>query len=267
MTMKKECYTAEFKEVYDYCIDNDLYLGEGNPNARILIIGKECAIAGSIYEKKEKDALDENLKKWKSIIENPFCIDLIKSELKKQDIKYTNVYYPLFPHLGQKYLQRRKRKDGSYIGDKGTAPTWYFYQKLVDIIMGNFEKKKENYIDFHLNSFHSELSQIPSAMSNTSPKELVKNSIKKRSELFRKAFFRQFPIVILAAAHYPRDYSFNIQEIFDVKYEGQEKKENWINIHSQKTGTPRILLHTRQLSMISNDYIGEIAELCKQFYK
>ena len=263
--MKKECYTAEFKEVYDYCINNSLYLGEGNPNARILIIGKECAIAGSNPEEKEKKVLEENLKKWESILENPFCIDSIKSELKKQDIEnYTNDYYPLFPHLGQKYLQRRKHKDGSYIGDKGTAATWYFYQKLVDKIMGNPEKGKEDYIDFHLNCFHSELSQIPSPMSNSSPKELVKNSIKKRSELFRKAFFQQFPVIILAAAHYPRDYSFNIQEIFDVKC---EKQENWINIHSQKTGTRRILLHTRQLSMISNDYINNIAELCKPFYK
>ena len=169
MEKKNEKYTPEFEQVLEYCEKNCLFVGEGNPNGKILIVGKECAIKGFDFNDKEKAVAENNFKSWKQIIENAFCIEKITEELKKKELKYTNDYYPLFPHLGQKCLQRRKE---GIIGRDGTSPTWYFYQKLVDKIIGNPSKGNDNYIDFHTNCFHTELSQIPLSMSKQLPKDL-----------------------------------------------------------------------------------------------
>jgi len=42
--LNKINYTSHFKEVLNLCKQNKLFLGLGNPNAKILIIGKEAAI-------------------------------------------------------------------------------------------------------------------------------------------------------------------------------------------------------------------------------
>ncbi|MCC8089627.1 MAG: hypothetical protein LIO79_10300 [Rikenellaceae bacterium] len=56
---------------YQYCKDNGLYLGTGNPNAKILIVGKECAKSGEnesitleLLKKWESELVDENLAGW-----------------------------------------------------------------------------------------------------------------------------------------------------------------------------------------------------------
>ena len=40
-------YTQAFKEVVVYCKANNLFVGYGNPNCKVLIIGKEAAHIGN----------------------------------------------------------------------------------------------------------------------------------------------------------------------------------------------------------------------------
>jgi hypothetical protein len=98
-------------------------------------------------------------------------------------------------------------------------------------------------------------------------KNLRRESVAKRSELFRQPFFCQFPVIILATGHYPRDNNFDITEVFDVDYIAQKEVGNsWVNIHREKSGDPRILLHVRQLSVgISTEFIAELANIVKEF--
>lgn len=41
MKADKTIYSAEFKQALDYCKEHKLFLGFGNLNAKILILGKE----------------------------------------------------------------------------------------------------------------------------------------------------------------------------------------------------------------------------------
>lgn len=62
--MKKINYTSQFKEVLNQCKQNELFLGLGNPNAKILIIGKEAAIDKENNLKYCELKVEKNLKDW-----------------------------------------------------------------------------------------------------------------------------------------------------------------------------------------------------------
>ena len=276
-------FLPEFYRALTYCIDNQLYLGEGNPNAGILIVGKECAIGdaefgreiGSEYGTgnddaqryilKEKAVAGLNLDGWNRILREGVGTEQIEAQIG-QKAAYSNRYYPLFPHLGQKYQQRRK---GGAIGDEGTSPTWYFYQKLADKILGHPIRSRDDLIDFHLGCFHTEMNQIPLPMSGLLPGKLDylrAGAIEKRKALFRQPFFRRFPVVILAVGHYPRNYSFDIEEIFDVDFRASNRNgSDWWNLHYNRSGSPRMLIHTRQFSMVSDAFVEGTADLCRRF--
>ena len=82
--MKKKFYNDEFSEVMVYCRKENLFLGEGTPNADILIIGKECGL-NSEKRKDLKVVEDkgnkEQIKEW--ILEN--SQEEAKSNLKRLD--------------------------------------------------------------------------------------------------------------------------------------------------------------------------------------
>lgn len=292
---QEDSYKESFRNLVE-SVPEYTYLGEGNPNSDILIIGKECAISDSEFERKivtkevsdiyrlsgiedeqkykrkEKAIAEFNLSRWRELVKNNIPEKEIIKRLEDKvgwSEENNRKYYPFFPHLGQRYQQRKTRKDGRIISEHGTSATWYFYQSLVDEIMNNPRKDPECLIDFHLNSFHTEMSQIPLPMSNhlkANLKHLRKESIKERSKLFQHPFFRQFPVIILAAGHYPRENDFNIEEVFDVNYQCNINLANsWGNIHHQRSGSPRILIHTRQFSMLSSNFIVEMTEVVKEF--
>jgi hypothetical protein len=77
-------------------------------------------------------------------------------------------------------------------------------------------------------------------------------SIKDREKLFALNFFRNFEIILLASGHYHRDFDFNIEKAFAVKWTGKTNvisKGNWYNLHYDNLQNPkRILIHTRQFS-------------------
>lgn len=125
-------------------------------------------------------------------------------------------------------------------------------------------------------SFITELSQIHLPYSNTADEELKTariNSIDQRKELFKKDFFQNFPIVIMACGHYPtKEFNFDIEDIFDVDWNKETivlSKGNYYNIHTGKckNGKDKILIHTRQVTLgVTNQLLSNISEICKSYY-
>ncbi|GHU67810.1 hypothetical protein FACS189413_03310 [Bacteroidia bacterium] len=247
MEIRKEDYTPEFEDVLEHCKKHNLFLGEGNPNAQILLIGKEVGgnKPNSLEEIKQLSDRDveRNLKDW----QDGYNLEKIKADIFKNS----------------------------------KNPTWNNYQKLVSkILNSNLDK-----YDFLNHCFMTELSQIHLPNSNYLKEKgwekegnnIRQKNITERESLFSMTFFRSFPIIIMACGHYPRDFGFDIQYVFDV--ECKEKvlvrtervKNRWYNIHIQNNGNSRILIHTRQFSTQRESsetlypLINTIAEKCRSF--
>ena len=271
-----------FKElIRDNIRDNDKaeFIGYGNPDADILIIGKECAIdpkhdPDNIYDL----SITKNGKQWLSIIndtnkQNPDNVPSWFSECPREE-----KFSPLFPFKGQLFTQEKKRKNMRTNTTKkrdenhGTNTTWYNYQKLIDKIRAidsnHPDRTKNDEIDFLKYCFITEFSGICSLYSKKSPE--ATESIKNRTtNLLNHLFFKSFPIIIIACGHYVRQYKdiIDLQKLFEVKWDERtiEVENNWYNLHK---GNNKILIHTNQLSMnISNQLLDEIAKECQPLFK
>src|SRR5690606_26067991 len=142
----------------------------------------------------------------------------------------------------------------------GTSNTYLHYQKVYQNVFLNGEK--QSHINFQKECFITELNDVPSGRSYNFPKlkELREESINTRKKLFNKSFFKSFPVVIIASGHYPRDYNFDIENIFEVDYIGKPivVGNSWYNLHYSKD-KQRLVIHTRQLSTsVPNDLINAL---------
>lgn len=249
-------YSQSFNDIVNdgkYC-----YLGHGNPNAKILIIGKEPRIDTndpSKEEQLERDILN-NRKQWLNNLND----DTISYDTLKYSANAHENYNPLYPYKGQQ-CQVRTEKDGKVRGDAGTARTWFVYQILFDYIAygESYRKDKNALIDFHKYVFSSDFSNKAATYSRNTDKTLTQQSIENRNEMFKHKFFQQFPIVIVAAGHYPKNYNIDLEKIFNVK-EGYDKD----NVHFNSDRT-KILIHTRQLSQFSYTLLKSISQIVREF--
>lgn len=239
-------YRKEFIELIDSLKnendENLCFVGLGNPNSKILIIGKEC----SFDKKKEQYSFlnkmenQDNLQQWIYNIENGIDLETLPCWENNP-----NLYNPLYPYKGQFNKVIRNNNDG-------TSRTWVQYQKLIDRIL---QKDKPEKIDFHKYAFITELSNIP--MTSSRKTQETKESINIRCQkLLSHDFFKTFPFVIVHCGHYIKDYKINLEETFNQSYQRTDDDGEWINVH--KNGD-RILLHTRHLSMCSDRLIERIA--------
>ncbi len=114
----------------------------------------------------------------------------------------------------------------------------------------------------------TELNHITANYSHEVDEKLRRESINSRKELFKDPFFQSFPIVIVAAGHYPQKYEVDIERLFKVKWVGYtiKKRDKFINIH-KGVNSPKLLIHTNQFSYINNEQLNEIAKLCREFIK
>jgi hypothetical protein len=108
-------YTNYFKEIARTAKDEGIYIGMGNPNGKILVIGKELAID----EEKEKHVSDKTLKRnpadWVYNIENP------QEEIPNcESNEKLSLFNPLFPYKGMETKQQP------------AGHTWRKYQLLYE---------------------------------------------------------------------------------------------------------------------------------------
>lgn len=269
--MKKETnviYSDHFIEVVNFAHEHTLFVGTGNPNSDILIIGKEAAISMETNEAQYNREMKENANDWIQNIAQKTQLKEVDSWLNQEN----PVYNPLFPYKNQlnKVLSRNKLNE-IVRGAGGTSKTWYNYQKMMTLIYNN--GLHNSTINFHEHSFSTELNQMTGKYSKDVDLNERKESIKKRAELLAFPFFQTFPITIVAVGHYVRDFNINLEQQFNVTFDEAGSKElskgmgkDFINVHYGQTGNQkRMLIHTNQLSMVSTELINRLSILCNSF--
>lgn len=249
-------YKDNFKEIVDLSVSEDLYIGMGNPNANLLIIGKELALDEDSQNPVIVKTNLQNAKDWRANINNPQM--LIPNCENNSQITDFN---PLYPYKGM------KKKCQPF------GHTWRKYQLLYECTT---DSQSDEYT-FYQGSFITELNQTPSKYSAIQINKIRANSIKKRVDLFFTSdFIQNFPIVIVACGHYPKENGVDLCEIFKVDFKSptihvDDDPKQWYNLHySKDKDRPKMLIHTRQLSMnVSNNLIkmisNEIANFCKEY--
>ena len=269
--IRKECnilkdlnymYTEKFKQVVQYCKENNLFVGYGNPNGKVLVIGKEAAHIGKEettenLEKKKEELFQSNVSQWEHILST----NEVPNYDGQRPISHEN---PLYAY-GNQFNKRDIRKKGKpYNG--GTSSTYLNYEKLYEQLFLQGEKLKK--INFQKEFFITEFSDYPTRESykNEDIEALRKQSIEERKPLFALPFFKEFPIVIVAAGDYPDLYHIDLEKTFDVIFKKEIKvgRDRYF-LHFSKDNK-RILIHTRQLSnSFSRELIPTIASEAKKF--
>lgn len=263
-------YPKEFERLISSA-DAPEFIGWGNPNAKILLLGKEPAIDWADEKKgriQYKIEVERNRDDWQENIDRQTGFD----DVVAQRGIYGN---PLCPHGWQKYqvtnLDKKTKKYPE--GKEGTARTWYQYQKLIDMIFGK-TSGSDDFLDFHKYCFSTDMSDVAALESSRTNPEKTKKSIEERRDgLFKKYdFFKRFPIIIAAVAHYPKKYDSDtyFEKTFGVAWVQDKSVATpgaWINVN-EDAGAPRLLLHTCQFSApLSDEYFERIAALVRDFAK
>lgn len=238
-------YSNEFKNIVKKCQEKGLYLGTGNPNSSILVIGKECAIIPNSEQYQRE--ISNNINDWNDNINQNIRFDDVSRYLNNPLPKYN----PLFPYKGQRFAVRKETRDKKIINDGGTSDTWVNYQKLNNKIFE--EKSNINYIDFHKSFFITEMNEVVSKTSEITKKEAkeaILKSIRERLDFFKNDldFFQKFSIIILACG---KKYisEQEIQDIFTVRISKEKilKQGQYFRVFFNNDKT-KLVINTRQFS-------------------
>lgn len=268
-------YPKEFENLLITTKEN--LIGWGNPNAKILVVGKESAIAkgknSKADEQYEKEIIG-NRDLWRKEelrVSQDDIVPYIFNESGSEILNYEKITYnPLYPYKGQQFCVRRVKGKGEnkiIIGKKGTSLTWYNYQRLCDLIREQpIIKNKVN--DFHKYFFTTELSDEAGMTSSDPNPDKRKQSIDNRKFLFKNDFFKSFPIIILAAGNYPERFGVNYDSFWgptpDVETIISPCKGIYKIVYA-KGERRKMFIQTYQLSMVSENLIKMIANYCKSF--
>ena len=183
------------------------YIGLGNPNAKILIIGKECA-----HEEGSTSAQQEcsnNYNQWMKLVEKGHGF-INEEEIPQWDGSW-ETFCPFAPYnKPQRFTIERKKGDKIISGAGGTSATWYNYQKLINYIreLGKLDNPVNiSTIDFYKDCFITELNEkcrVNNQGLTAIERKKTKENIQKRFDLMKetKSFWSHFETVILACGPY-----------------------------------------------------------------
>lgn len=180
------------------------FIGYGNPEADILIVGKECAYdLNCDSDKKHYDNFYKpNFEQWEeSFAGHGFVYTDGVEEGKEYSFKH-NAFHPIYP-----FFWKYNNLKNSCL--RHTNSTYYYYQMLIDKIRAEIERvpyQKSECITFFRDCFITEMNDICMRNhkdANSILENKVENSIKDRFDWMRKTyFFNQFKVVVLACGPY-----------------------------------------------------------------
>lgn len=275
-------YPTEFQDLLEQKYETDNYVGQGNPNSSILIIGKECSIERGCN--KDCKECDEEYREKRCKADYKAFLDNLKIWRKKAPIKNNwfdkdhwpwEDYHPRYPYYGQ--LMLPDNKGNLENTNRGTSPTWVAIQRFINYFLPECQRvQARQQLNFYDYCFMTELSCNCMPKSDR-PNEETKESIKKRLSpggILTHPFFRKFPVIILYIYHYFDWYrDINIIQAFEgetkynykgiivseevyAQYDEETKKRiplyranndfkkgEFINVHISEDGT-QILIHT-----------------------
>ena len=183
------------------------YIGLGNPNAKILIIGKECA-----HEEGSTSAQQEcsnNYNQWMKLVEKGHGF-INEEEIPQWDGSW-ETFCPFAPYnKPQRFTIERKKGDKIISGAGGTSATWYNYQKLINYIreLGKLDNPvNTSTIDFYKDCFITELNEkcrVNNYGLSVKERQETEENIRQRFDLMKetKSFWSHFDTVILACGPY-----------------------------------------------------------------
>lgn len=249
-------YSESFQIHVNKCLEFNQFVGFGNPNAQVLIIGKEVATdtdSSDPLQIQNTESIKRNALEWKSNIENSLDEKSIPDWQFDESLELSDLRNnPLHAWKGS---SRRK-----------TSNTFKNYQKLHDHI---FEPPKTSELNFQQIFFITEMNQSGSlTTSNAQSKSGFKNELEfRKSEILDSDFIRSFPVVVLACSNYiwNTEKEPQITKMFDVSYDKEHfiSKQNRFWTHYSEDGK-RLVIHTRQLSMaVLNKLIIDMGSLIK----
>ena len=250
------------------------YVGCGNPNASILIIASEPAIAPD--EERYEWEMAKNNEKWLTEgVAETIVHDGVIDDISK--------FSPRFPYKGQKYSVRSevKKDEVTHIRSvAGTSRTWYNYQKLLDLVRG-VNRSKADLLDFHDWCFTSELNTCCAKKSSEVDEEGRRSSIAKRAgksnRFFSSDFFQGFPIVIVASRNYVHRYRdvFSVGELFGFPADSKRGmsvptrkggRNRHLDIYTRQGDFPKLLICcTHFANRMSEEYMKTIASTIREF--
>lgn len=247
-------FCKEFIELMNDPFWEGKYIGEGNPNASILIVGQESAID------QYPDTNDGNSPWLLQLYNNNFSlwennIDCLKQRNQisienwpSQTSLRLEIFNPLSPYYGQKFSLKHNHE--------GTSKTWYNYQKIINAAPREKYKVKpaEKYslLTIFDNCFLTELNDfcIPNHKKETYEKysskigenvhDVIESHIGARYDLICNhdhGFFKKFDVIILACG------------------EGYLKKLDISKMFGDKTK-----IRINQASRLSDQEIGKLWE-------
>ena len=166
------------------------YIGAGNPNAKILIIGQEVA-----YEEGSREWQDfyvENHRQWYETYKNGYTYHTLPAGVDVEEYKFPEYYNPINPFW-------HKTMTSCW----GRGRTWYWYQKLVDGIIYKDVDRNPEFIDFFDNAFITELNNHTLPDHKSMPKE-IGSWIADRFDFLKATsdFWSGFDHIIIAAGSY-----------------------------------------------------------------
>lgn len=237
--LRKIMYNILFRNLLDI-LPEEQFIGLGNPNSKILFIGKEAGM------NIDEENFHGSLKSWKSNDVNIYSKKYIPQESKFRNLNHT----------------------------------WQRYQRLYDEILSslNIENiKNDKYeINFVENIFTTELSNLHAPNTKLAKsQENFQSELKKRKDLFFKSdFIKNFQIIIIFASdkNYIETYPGEICELFEVKYQNlcshNSKDKIWIHSQKEDSEKPKLVIHTRQLTnRITSELIPNIINIIVDFIK
>jgi len=182
---------------------NPYFIGFGNPNSDILVIGKEKAFPADNSNLLMKESIN-NYQQWKIIMDNNlFEIDQVELATKLG-------FNPLLPksfHLG-----KTKR-----------AHTWSITSSIISQVFPErnllVDESNDLKRSFFNNCFLTELNHRPAKYHEGSGLDPV------RQEFLMSSFFKSFPIVIFSAKSYLSGTDKILEKIFDIKQSSKREIE------------------------------------------
>ena len=218
----RDYYATSANEVHP----NPYYIGFGNPNSKILILGKEKGFNSANKELLLYESI-KNPEEWNYYIKNNIAPGHFKYH--KDSEHYINAGYP-------------------YLGKMKSGHTWTKYNNLISKFEPTLSKGSNDFLKF---SFISEINHEPSKYSRI---RYYNNEI--RINFLKHPFFRSFKIIVLACGDYLKDSL--IEEIFDVQFiQDKSIPRKKLKVFSSED---RVLVNTRQLSFdVSDSYLDDIA--------
>lgn len=272
--INKASCPVSFEQLLKAAQVSNEYVGCGNPNASILIIASEPAIATD--EERYEWEMAKNNEKWLTEgVAETIVHDGVIDDISK--------FSPRFPYKGQKYSVRSevKKDEVTHIRSMaGTSRTWYNYQKLLDLVRG-VNRSKAELLDFHDWCFTSELNTCCAKKSSEVDEEGRRSSIAKRAgksnRFFSSDFFQGFPIVIVASRNYVHRYRdvFSVGELFGFPADSKRVmsvptrkggRNRHLDIYTRQGDFPKLLVCcTHFANRMSEEYMKAIASTIREF--